>query len=69
MLITLNGDPRELDDPDATVVGVLALLDLSAAARGVAVAVDGAVVPRARWADTALAPGQRVEVLTAAQGG
>ena len=36
---------------------------------GVAVAVDGEVVPKARWAATALADGARVEVLTAVQGG
>ena len=36
---------------------------------GVAVAVDGEVVPRARWAATVLADGARVEVLTAVQGG
>ena len=35
----------------------------------VAVAVDGEVVPRSRWADHALAEGQRVEVLQAVQGG
>ena len=36
---------------------------------GVAVAVDGEVVPRADWPATALADGARVEVLTAVQGG
>jgi sulfur carrier protein len=35
----------------------------------VAVAVDGEVVPKARWAGTVLADGARVEVLTAVQGG
>jgi thiazole synthase len=37
--------------------------------RGVAVAVDGEVVPRAEWGSTALVEGQRVEVLAAIQGG
>lgn len=36
---------------------------------GLAVAVDAAVVPRARWSRHRLSPGDRVEVLTAAQGG
>jgi sulfur carrier protein len=36
---------------------------------GVAVAVDGAVVPRAAWPDTVLTDGARLEVLTAVQGG
>jgi thiazole synthase len=37
--------------------------------RGVAVALDGEVVPRTEWASTALAEGSRVEVLAAIQGG
>jgi thiazole synthase len=37
--------------------------------RGVAVALDGEVVPRVEWASTALAEGSRVEVLAAIQGG
>jgi sulfur carrier protein len=37
--------------------------------RGVAVAVDGEVVPRAEWSSRTLAEGQRIEVLTAVQGG
>jgi sulfur carrier protein len=42
---------------------------LTAAPRGVAAAVNETVVPRAQWATTALAEGDRVEVLTAVQGG
>ena len=38
-------------------------------ARGVAVAVDGEVVPRAAWQTFALAADSCVEVLTAMQGG
>jgi len=37
--------------------------------RGVAVALDGAVVPRASWATVQLLEGARLEVLTAVQGG
>jgi sulfur carrier protein len=36
---------------------------------GVAVAVNEAVVTRAEWAGTTLAEGDRVEILTAVQGG
>lgn len=36
---------------------------------GVAVAVDGAVVPRGRWAETRLAEGAQILVIRAAQGG
>lgn len=36
---------------------------------GVAVAVDGAIVPRSQWASTPLQPGSAVEIVTAVQGG
>ncbi|MDO5493962.1 MAG: sulfur carrier protein ThiS [Nesterenkonia sp.] len=36
---------------------------------GVAVALDGAVVPRSTWATTAVEDGQTLEVVTAVQGG
>ena len=38
-------------------------------ARGVAVALNGQVVPRARWAETVLAPGDSLEIIGAVQGG
>ncbi|MGA9875950.1 MAG: sulfur carrier protein ThiS [Solirubrobacteraceae bacterium] len=67
-MIYLNGNPQD-DGAGETVTAVLRLLELGADARGVAVAVDGEVVPRAGWATFALAEGARVEVLTAMQGG
>ncbi|WP_425309340.1 sulfur carrier protein ThiS [Ammonicoccus fulvus] len=36
---------------------------------GVAVALDEVVVPRSRWAGTALTDGQQLEIVTAVQGG
>ncbi len=66
MQVWINGKPGELAD-GARVPDALALL--GAPETGVAVAVDGAVVPRAAWAATVLADGARVEVLTAVQGG
>ena len=67
-MIFLNGNPRE-DGAGETVAAILSLLDLGPDARGVAVAVDGEVVPRAGWATFAIREGARVEVLTAMQGG
>jgi len=64
--VWINGKPGELVD-DARVPDALTLLGVSQT--GVAVAVDGAVVPRAAWPDTVLTDGARVEVLTAVQGG
>jgi len=67
-MIYLNGTPH--DDPgEQTVAGLLRVLDLESDARGIAVAVDGEVVPRAGWSNFAIPDGARVEVLTAMQGG
>jgi sulfur carrier protein len=67
-MIELNGERTDVE-PDATVASVLSQLGVNAQARGVAVAVDGEVVPRIRWDTYRLAPDARVEVLTAMQGG
>ena len=66
MTVVVNGEPRELQD-GATVADVVrTLTDVE---RGVAVALDGEVVPRSEWETTTLADGRRVEVLRAVQGG
>jgi sulfur carrier protein len=67
-VIRLNGEDADVS-PGETVAAALARLELSPQARGVAVAVDGEVVPRAQWHSFALADHARVEVLTAMQGG
>lgn len=67
-MISLNGNARD-DGAGETVAVVLGLLGLPSDARGVAVAVEGEVVPRAGWHTFAIPDGARVEVLTAAQGG
>jgi sulfur carrier protein len=64
----LNGQDSDVRAGE-TVSAVLARLGLSLDARGVAVAVDGEVVPRASWESFALGEDARVEVLTAMQGG
>ena len=68
MKLTVNGDPTELPQ-GATVEALVQLLELPAAGRGVAVAVDREVVPRGAWDSTALTEGARVEVVHAVQGG
>ena len=67
-MIVLNGQRSDLRAGE-TVAAALARLDLDLDARGVAVAVDGEVVPRAAWESFALGHDARVEVLTAMQGG
>jgi sulfur carrier protein len=66
MRLTVNGETREL--PAGSSVAAL-VARLTTAVRGVAVAVNGEVVPRSTWETASLADGDRVEVLTAAQGG
>jgi sulfur carrier protein len=65
--VTVNGEYRTLAGPVsvADLVGRL----VSGPARGVAVAVNGTVVPRSAWEGTGLADGDAIEVLTAVQGG
>jgi len=66
MTVVVNGRARELPE-GATVAAVVALL--SAAPTGVAVAVNDTVVPRGSWESVRLHAADRVEVLTAVQGG
>jgi sulfur carrier protein len=68
MNVVLNGEPRELAE-GASVSDAVAASGAPPEGRGVAVAVDGEVVPRGRWSETSLSEGQRVEVLQAVQGG
>jgi sulfur carrier protein len=64
-VITVNGEPRELT---GTVDELLDALGVEAR-RGMAVAVDAAVVPKSEWATTQVRDGARVEIVTAVQGG
>jgi len=65
MIVLVN--EKKVDVDAHTTVS--ALLDsLGFGGRGVAVAMDDAVLPRSRWA-TELFDGARLEVVTAVQGG
>jgi sulfur carrier protein len=64
--VRVNGEQHALDSP----VELAALVArFSTAPTGVAAAVNEAVVPRSQWPDTPLSDGDRVEILTAVQGG
>jgi len=65
MIVTVNDQELEVDQ-NTTVAALLESLGVPD--RGVAVAVNLAVLPRSEW-DAAVPPGARVEVLTAVQGG
>ncbi|HEY6793745.1 MAG TPA: sulfur carrier protein ThiS [Kineosporiaceae bacterium] len=68
LTVTVNGTPVPVPD-GTTVAAVVARLTGTASSTGVAVAVNGEVVPAARWLRVTVAPGDEVEVLTAMQGG
>jgi sulfur carrier protein len=68
MIVAVNGTATELPD-GATIAGVLAELKVPSGARGVAVAVQGEVVPRTEWVAMSLRDGDRIEIVQAIQGG
>jgi sulfur carrier protein len=68
MTVSVNGERRELA-PGMTVAALVATLPGAPDGRGVAVAVDGEVVPRGSWGAVELRDGASVEVVVAVQGG
>ena len=65
--IHVNGAERALECD--SVAALIAAMGIAADARGVAVAVNGAVVPRPHWTTASLADGDQIEVIRAMQGG
>ena len=66
MTVFVNGQPREVTAP-LSVAGLLEQLDVPP--RGVAVELNLDIVPRVRHAETQLADGDRVEIVTLVGGG
>jgi sulfur carrier protein len=66
MTVVVNGEARRLDGP-LSVDGLVTAMGLDR--RGLAVAVNGEVVPRSTWAERPVGDGDQVEILTVAQGG
>lgn len=64
--LSVNGEARTV--PAGTDLSAL-VATLAPAPSGVAAAVNESVVPRGQWAATTLGEGDRIEVLTAVQGG
>ncbi len=68
MKLVVNGDEREVVG-EPTVATIAGELGQDGSGRGVAVAVNGEVVPRSEWSSTPLSEQDRVEVLRAVGGG
>ncbi len=66
MRVNLNDEPRETQaETLAQFMDELGLTE----EKGVAAALEQAVVPRSAWLQTRLAPGAQILVIRAAQGG
>ncbi len=65
--ITVNGETRP--EAPATVAALLQAEAIAMDARGVAVALNGRVVPRRDWSATVLQPGDQVEIVRPLPGG
>jgi sulfur carrier protein len=65
MRLIVNGEPREVSS--ASVDALLGELDYEGTHFAIALNYD--VVPKSRWAETPLKPGDEIEIITPRQGG
>lgn len=65
MRVTINGEGTEVR---ATTLAAL-LAEMDYPFTQLAIAVNRKVVPKSRWAETALASGDQIEIITPRQGG
>lgn len=67
--VIVNGEPRGLDEEKALSEFLSAMNIKTEEGRGVAVALNEEVIRREEWGRVRVKPGDRVEVVTAQQGG
>ena len=67
MQLTVNGTLRSFDRPVGTVADLVR--ELSLEGKRIAVERNGAIVPRSRYAETSVAPGDKLEIVGAVGGG
>jgi len=67
MNLTVNGQPAEISFE--RIADLLRAQGLDPDRNGIAVAVNGSVIPRRVWGDHRLRDGDDVEIITAMQGG
>jgi sulfur carrier protein len=67
--VTINGESHDIP-VGATLEDALRMIDIDPLyAKGIAIAVNDEVVRKPEWKDVQLAAGDRLEVITARQGG
>ena len=67
LTLTVNGKPTELAVTSATLADVVALMGLEG--KRIAIEKNGEIVPRSRYASTAVMRGDRLEIVGAVGGG
>lgn len=68
MNIIVNGENKSFQVEQLTIREMLGRLDITLQ-KGVAVALNNAVIPQSQWEKHAVAEGDHVEVIRATQGG
>jgi sulfur carrier protein len=68
MELTINGEKKTIGKAE-TLEDVMTFLGISPETRGVAAALNDAVIPRSQWKTTTVRPGDAIEVIHAVQGG
>ena len=66
-MIEVNGERQALEV--STLAALIEARGIEPGGRGIAVALNGSVVPRAVWTETILRAGDTIEVVQAKQGG
>ena len=67
MQLTVNGTLRTFERPVGTVADLVRELCLEG--KRIAVERNGTIVPRSRYAETAISPGDKLEIVGAVGGG
>jgi sulfur carrier protein len=67
MDVYINSNLQQLQD-NAKIVDALASLNINAQ-KGIAIAINNNVIPRQEWATHDLAPGDKITLIKATQGG
>lgn len=66
--VRVNGQSRAIPS-SLNVYDLLVAIGIDPTRNGIAIALDGEVVPRSRWIETVVNGGAVVEVVSASQGG